>query len=93
VPISVSPVEVVDRDGAPVVVTGRGVLTAPPARLSVAGERWVAVIGWSAPWPVEEGWWSRTARRSARLQVVTADGQAHLLLGEGGGWRLDASYD
>ncbi len=97
------PAELVDRAGAPVAVTTRGLLTAVPDRLSVAGERWAAVTGWSAPWPVDERWWSPDRHRSVRLQVATADGRAHLLaaghpsagyLSAGhGGWRLEASYD
>ena len=79
-------------------VTIRGLLTAVPDRLSVAGERWAAVTGWSAPWPVDEQWWSPDRHRSVRLQVATADGRAHLLAAGhpsagDGGWRLEASYD
>jgi hypothetical protein len=98
VPDAGPPAELVDRAGAPVAVTIRGLLTAVPDRLSVAGERWAAVIGWSAPWPVDERWWSPDRHRSVRLQVATADGRA-LLLAAGhpsagdGGWRLEASYD
>jgi nucleotidyltransferase/DNA polymerase involved in DNA repair len=85
--------EVVDAAGEAVGVTGRGLLTARPARLSVAGGPWAEVTGWSAPWPVEEGWWSRARRRSARLQVTTADGRAHLLDVGRGRWRVAATYD
>lgn len=87
------PAEVVDATGAAVGVTGRGLLTAPPARLSVGGGPWTEVTGWSAPWPVEEGWWSRARRRSVRLQVTTAGGRAHLLVVGRGRWRLAATYD
>lgn len=86
------PAAVVDGDGTPVEVTGRGLLTGCPASLSVAGGPWRPVTGWSAPWPVEERWWSR-ARRVARLQVLTADGAAHLLVVEHGRWRVEATYD
>lgn len=65
--------EMVDRDGAPVTVTARGLLTGRPARLSVGGGPWAPVAGWSAPWPVEERWWSRGRRRAARLQVLAAE--------------------
>ncbi len=88
-----APAELVDRSGAPVAVTARGLLTAVPDRLSVAGERWSAVTGWSTPWPVDERWWSPDRHRAARLQVVTADGRARLLSAGRGGWWLEASYD
>jgi protein ImuB len=86
--------EVVDGDGAPVGVTGRGLATADPARLRVGTGRWVAVEAWAGPWPVEERWWDpATTRRRARLQVVDADGVARLLALEGGRWWVLATYD
>ena len=86
--------EVVDVDGQPVVVSGRGDLSAAPARLSVAGDRWVDVVAWAGPWPLEERWWdTASARRRARLQVVTADSQARLVVLEQGRWHVDATYD
>ncbi len=85
--------ELVDGDGSSVRVTARGLLTAPPARLSVVGGPWLPVTAWSAPWPVEERWWSRGRRRGARLQLLTADGTALLLVTERGSWRVEAVYD
>ena len=85
------PAEVSGRDG-PVRVSGRGVLSAAPTRLSVEGGPWTPVTGWAGPWPVEERWWSRSGRRLARLQVVTADGRAHLLAAERRVWRVEATY-
>ena len=82
-----------DAAGAPVGVTARGLLTGEPVRLSVAGGPWTPVTAWSAPWPVEERWWSRARRRAARLQVLTADGTAWLLVTERGRWRVEAVYD
>ena len=88
------PAEVVDRSGAPVEVTARGLLTAEPARLSVQGGPWAPVVAWSAPWPVEERWWSTAARRrAARLQVLVADGTALLLVAERRRWLVEATYD
>ncbi|MGC8472270.1 MAG: hypothetical protein ACP5PM_08265 [Acidimicrobiales bacterium] len=87
------PVEVLDRSGVPVGVTARGLLTAEPERLSVDGGLWVPVVAWSAPWPVEERWWSPARRRAARLQVLTADGVARLLVTERRRWRVEATYD
>ena len=87
------PVEMADGAGVPVGVSARGLLTGAPVRLSVAGDRWTPVTAWSAPWPVEERWWSRARRRVARLQVLTADGTGWLLVTERGRWRVEAVYD
>ena len=88
------PAEVVDAAGRPVGVSGRGELSAPPARLSVAGGPWQEVVAWAGPWPVEERWWDRArARRQARLQVVPAAGPARLVVLEAGRWDITATYD
>jgi protein ImuB len=51
------------------------------------------VVAWAGPWPVEERWWDAGgARRLARLQVVTADGQAWLVACERGRWWVEAAY-
>jgi nucleotidyltransferase/DNA polymerase involved in DNA repair len=86
-------IELVDDLGTPVAVTARGLLTGEPARLSIDGGTWTPVAAWSAPWPTEERWWSRARRRAARLQVLTADGTARLLVTERGRWRVEATYD
>ncbi len=89
-----TPAEVVEADGTPLQVSGRGFLSAPPARLSVAGGPWAEVVAWAGPWPLEERWWDAARRRRrARLQVVTADGQARLVTLEQGAWRVEATYD
>lgn len=86
--------ELVDGQGEPLRVTGRGEVTGVPARLSVAGGPWTEVAGWAGPWPLEERWWDPArCRRRARLQVVTADGAAWLLTVEQGTWRAEAAYD
>ena len=88
------PAEVVDATGAAVAVTGRGMVTAAPERVSVAEGPRVEVVAWAGPWPVDERWWDLAARRRrARIQVVTADGEAHLLSLHGGRWALEATYD
>ena len=75
-------------------VTGRGLLTAEPARLQVGTSRPSAVVAWAGPWPVEERWWDPArARRRARLQVLDERGVARLLGLEGGRWRVEAVYD
>lgn len=86
--------EVVDAAGEPVLVSGRGALSATPLRLSVAGGAWTDVLAWAGPWPLEERWWDTARRRRrARLQLVTADGQARLLTLESGHWHVEATYD
>jgi protein ImuB len=86
--------EVVDDDGRAIEVTGRGLVSAAPAQLSVAGGRWTEVTAWAGPWPADERWWDPAAhRRRARLQVVLTDGSAHLLALEGGCWGVEATYD
>lgn len=84
------PADLVDGRGAAVGVTGRGLLTARPDRLSVAGGPWAPVAAWGAPWPVEE--W-RAGRRAARLQVATTGGQGYLLIVERQRWQVEATYD
>ncbi len=87
------PAQVRDGEGLPVGVSGRGVISAAPAEVGVAGGRLMAVTGWAGPWPVEERWWDGGGRRKARLQVVLEDGTAHLLCREGGQWRVEAAYE
>jgi len=85
---------VADAAGERVLVSGRGALSAPPARLSVVGGPWTGVLAWAGPWPLEERWWDAARqRRRARLQLVTADGQALLLTLERGQWHVEATYD
>jgi protein ImuB len=87
------PAQLTDDAGRAVGVTGGGMATTVPTRLSVAGGAWVEVTGWAGPWPSDERWWSvRGRRRQARMQVVTAHA-AHLLTRERGGWWLEATYD
>ncbi len=92
--VTPSSAELVDGAGQPVAVSGRGELSAPPSCLSVAGGPWTEVMVWAGPWPLEERWWdSASGRRRARLQVVTADGQARLVVLEHGHWHVAATYD
>ncbi|WP_395106778.1 DNA polymerase Y family protein [Actinomadura sp. SCN-SB] len=88
------PAEVVDAEGAPVTVSARCAVSAPPARLEVDGRPPAAITAWTGPWPVIERWWDpRQARRRARFQVVTDDGAAFLLAVEGRRWHVEAAYD
>jgi protein ImuB len=87
--------ELLDASGAVVAVSGRGVISAPPARLWVGGgSSWTSITAWAGPWPVDERWWDPAAhQRLARLQVVTAEGVAYLLKLTGGAWWVEATYD
>ncbi len=83
--------DLADADGRAVSVSGRGLLTAVPGRLSVEHGPWSTVTSWAGPWPSDERWWSRSRRRSARLQAV-AGPAAHLLMAERGRWWVEATY-
>ena len=88
------PARVTDDTGAPVTVTGRAQISAPPARMSVDGGPWLAITAWAGPWPVAERWWrSQAARRRARFQLVTEDGAAWLAAVQDGRWQIEARYD
>lgn len=80
-------------DGRSVKVSGRGELSAPPVTLSVAGRVPRLITGWAGPWLVDERWWDLTNRRRlARMQVVTDDGAAFLVVAEHQRWWLHAAY-
>jgi protein ImuB len=88
------PARIADASGATVTVSGRGLVSAPPARMSADGAPWLAVTAWAGPWPVAERWWDpRTARRRARFQLVTGDGAAWLVAVQNGRWLIEARYD
>jgi len=72
--------------------------TTPVGRSVSAGAGFVSealgVVGWSGPWPVEERWWDAGARRRlVRMQAMTDDGIARLLVLENGCWRVTAEWD
>jgi protein ImuB len=88
------PVRIADDSGATVTVSGRGLVSAPPARMSADSAPWLAVTAWAGPWPVAERWWDpRAARRRARFQLVTEDGTAWLVAVQNGRWLIEARYD
>ena len=97
-PATVYPVprsaKVTDESGAAVTVTGRALISAPPAWLSAHGEPWLAITSWAGPWPLTERWWCpATSRRQARFQLVAEDGSAWLAVVQDGQWLIEASYD
>jgi protein ImuB len=88
------PARIADGSGASVAVSGRGLVSAPPARMSADGAPWLAVTAWAGPWPVTERWWHPgAARRRARFQLVTEDGTAWLVAVQEGSWLIEARYD
>jgi protein ImuB len=92
------PAEVLDAFGRPVVVDGRGLVDASPATVVVGGRtgesRPAAVVAYAGPWPCDERWWDPDAhRRRARLQALTEEGTAYLLVVERGRWAVEATYD
>ena len=85
---------VTDSRGQTITVTGRAELSGTPAWLSAAGGPARAVSCWAGPWPVTERWWDPPhARRQARFQLVTEDGNAWLAVVQDGRWLIEASYD
>jgi protein ImuB len=88
------PAAVYSADGAPVSVTGRLAVSAPPARVMIGDAPPVEVTAWAGPWPVDERWWAPVeAHRSARFQVLLEDGRALLVTLSRGHWVLEAVYD
>ena len=88
------PARVTDESGAPVTVTGRALISAPPAWLSAHGEPWLAITSWAGPWPVTERWWCpASACRQARFQLVAEDGSAWLAVVRDSRWVIEASYE
>jgi protein ImuB len=83
-----------DAAGTPVSVSARCAVSAPPARLAVAGGAPRRVTAWTGPWPAAERWWDTgRSRRRARFQVVTEEGRAYLLALEDGRWHVEGVYD
>jgi protein ImuB len=87
-------VTVTDDRGDVVTVSGRAELSGPPAWLTLGRGPARAIDSWAGPWPVTQRWWDpERARRQARFQLVTQDGNAWLAVVQDGSWQLEASYD
>jgi protein ImuB len=85
-----------DHAGQSVAVTERGVVTGEPTHYRVCPRvPWQPVAAWAGPWPVDDSWWmaGEERGRSARFQVVGADGRAWLLRWRESGWEAEAGYD
>lgn len=88
------PAEVFDAEHLVVGVDARAGLTASPAALVVDGAEPLPIVSWAGPWPLDERWWDpERRRRRARLQMVTEDQVARLVVIEGGRWWVEATYD
>jgi protein ImuB len=91
------PVELLDADGNPVRVTGRGLFSTAPSRLAAPG-RDGRLSWWAGPWPVDERWWDperAKSGRTARAQVLL-DGQpaqALLLCYRQRRWYVEGIYE
>lgn len=88
------PVELLDAQGNPVRVSGRGMFSADPALLTVRG-RDERVCWWAGPWLVDERWWDPdlTKGRTARAQVLLEGERAFLLCYRQRRWCLEGSYE
>jgi protein ImuB len=91
--------ELLDSDGAPVHVSGRGEASGEPAELrcTLLPDGGGAVSAWAGPWLHDLRWWTRAARRRRALwQVVVGeggDGVACLVAVERGRAAVEAVYD
>lgn len=100
VPTVPRPVEVVDAEGTGVGVSGRGELLGVPVTMRFTDDdrrqgsgRSTTITAWAGPWPVDERWWDPERRqRQARLQLVTAEGDALLVTRQQHHWWLTAVY-
>lgn len=87
------PAELVDDTGSAVGVDDEDLLTARPTQLRVNSTALSALVcGWSPLWPLREQWWRGSPPRF-RLQLQLSDGDAWLLLHEGGRWHAEGRYD
>ena len=88
------PVELLDAQRNPIRMTGRGMFSAEPARLTVHG-RDEPLCWWAGPWPVDERWWDPDVGkgRTARAQVLLEDERAYLLCYRQRRWYLEGSYE
>ncbi|TDZ83197.1 DNA polymerase IV [Mycobacteroides salmoniphilum] len=95
------PVELLDIDGAPVTVTGRGMFSGEPARVRRGNGRW-ELSWWAGPWPIDERWWEEQEPTpapvsvAARAQVLLEDtggGQALLLHFRRQRWYVEGVYE
>jgi protein ImuB len=90
--------ELVDADGEPVTVSGRGEASAPPAALwcDALPAGGGALTAWNGPWAHDLRWWDHRRRRALWQVVVEAEdggGAACLVVLEHGRATVEAIYD
>jgi protein ImuB len=89
-------VEVLDDEGRPVEVDGRGEIHHPPASVCLSpasepvggarsvqrgrAEPTIRVVAWAGPWPVDERWWDPAERRRQARVQVVTEDGDALLL-------------
>jgi protein ImuB len=87
------PVDLLDAGGRQIAVDARGEMSGSPAAILLGGAKVSPVVAWAGPWPADERWWEGPVRRRrVRVQVVTARGDAYLLVREKGTWFLEGAY-
>jgi protein ImuB len=90
------PAELLDADGRPITVSGRGEPSAAPANLRCAAlpDGGGEVEGRAGPWAHDLRWWDGSTRaRCARWQVVVSPGVACLVAVTGDHAAVEAIYD
>jgi protein ImuB len=97
------PIDVLDEQGATVLVSARGMLSGRPTTLvPLSGDEATGwrrgrprpIVAWAGPWPIEERWWEPAQqRRLARFQVITNDHDGFLIVAEHRRWWVSARYD
>jgi protein ImuB len=70
------PADLLDTDGRPLAVDGRGEPSAAPAvlRCAVLPGGGGSLVACAGPWPQDLRWWTDRRARRALWQVVVADG-------------------
>jgi protein ImuB len=88
--------ELLDGEGRPITVSGRGDPSESPMRLRCTElpDGGGDIAAWVGPWAHDLRWWDRTARaRCARWQVVVSSGVACVVAVTGGRATVEAIYD
>lgn len=86
--------EIVDGRGAAIAAGRRGLLTARPELLRLGAHR-LDLMGWSAPWPEDGGWWSGRGEPRVRMQIAPV-GTAPLLvsaIADTTTWHVEGIYE
>ena len=84
-----------DAQDIAVTIDSDELFSAPPESFRAKGAPPRRVRGWSAPWPLREGWWHSDAPAEAlyRVQFVLDNGEAWLLrYAASDGWAAEGRY-